>query len=61
MNNKTARLIRNAIDKKFPEEDNRARYQKAKKDWNSTPKNDRWLSRRILKSWLNYTIPTISD
>lgn len=56
MNQKTSKLIRKAINKTFAyrknatEESIRKEYQISKKRWNSTPKNERWFSRIVLKN-----------
>jgi hypothetical protein len=57
MNQKTAKLIRKVLNKRFPEDtaaQHKARCQKAKIDWNNTPRNKRGFSRVLLKSFLTF-------
>lgn len=59
MNGKTSRLIRYAIVKTFSKrtkKEQRIRYQKAKRDWNSTAKPIRCVTRKVLINLKNGTL-----
>lgn len=59
MNQRTCKLIRKAIAKTFSKknkQEQKIRYRKAKKDWNSTAKPIRCLTRKVLINLKNGTL-----